>query len=653
MRDVRSLWLVCALFAGIPLARADSRQDRQLAEQRCAAKDPACDWLGTLSSLERQSVTRAIAARGYTVEPLPWGKTIGAVRIYNEDVFAEKIGLLQFFNHFHVTTKERAIAAEVVIDAGEVWDQARIEETSRRLRDPLWTSVVVVIPIKSSDPTKVDMLVVTRDIWSLRLNTQYTYQQGSLTNLSIALSENNFLGSRSVFALGFAMDQGAIATGPIFIDKNLFGQKLSLSARFDFILNRENLLQNYGFVDGPPTISESDDPGFTREGTQSTITLSKPLFSLASKWGASLAFSHRFAINRQFRGLGLSPRDCSTGECTFPLDANNRVRSVLDIARDPGEAHILGVQYKMRQWGVTASAVRQWGTEYKQQISVGHSVSDVKPSLLASFPGNDIERGAFIRDVLPRNEVTSAPFISYGFFKPQFKTFRNISTFELAEDGRLGPSFDVSYSVALQALGSDNNVQRGSWSASWGFPWCHDGLVKPNASMSTSYRDVDGSKEFADNTAEVGVRVVTPTYKWARLVAESTIATRWNDTSNRFFSIGSENGLRGFLINEFSGARTGDRIIRTQIELRTVPRPLWVVRYGGVAFYEVGGVSDTFLKSSDGTRPGMQLHHDVGVGFRMLIPQTARDLFRFDFAFPLDGQNAGKLRFIAGFESAF
>jgi outer membrane translocation and assembly module TamA len=168
--------------------------------------------------------------------------------------------------------------------------------------------------------------------------------------------------------------------------------------------------------------------------------------------------------------------------------------------------------------------------------------------------------------------------------------------------------------------------------------------------MSTRYQDNDGDgdREFIDNTATIGVRVVTPTYKWARIVGESTFATRWNDTGNRFFSIGSDNGLRGFLINEFSGARTGDRLFRTQVEMRTVPRPLWVLRLGGVLFYEVGGVGDTLAGNNK-----IQLHHDVGVGFRMLIPQTARDLFRFDFAIPLDGNAAGSLRFIAGFESAF
>jgi hypothetical protein len=89
-------------------------------------------------------------------------------------------------------------------------------------------------------------------------------------------------------------------------------------------------------------------------------------------------------------------------------------------------------------------------------------------------------------------------------------------------------------------------------------------------------------------------------------------------------------------------------LFRTQVELRTVPRPLWVLRLGGVLFYEVGGVGDTLAGNNK-----IQLHHDVGVGFRMLIPQTARDLFRFDFAIPLDGNAAGSLRFIAGFESAF
>jgi hypothetical protein len=88
--------------------------------------------------------------------------------------------------------------------------------------------------------------------------------------------------------------------------------------------------------------------------------------------------------------------------------------------------------------------------------------------------------------------------------------------------------------------------------------------------------------------------------------------------------------------------------VRGNFEIRSVPLPIWVFRVGGVLFYDVGGADDTLRQ--------LRLHHDVGVGFRMLIPQTSRELFRFDLAFALDDgvrTKAGHPAFIAGFESAF
>ncbi len=629
---MRAAWIVRGVLATTPLALAlapllalaDSREDRSRAEQLCVARDPSCDWVAALASLERQTVVHALTARGYTVDPAPWGKVVGAIRVYNEDVFPEQNRLLQFFNHFHVTTKEFAIAREVVIAPGEVWDQARIDETARRLRDPVWSSVVVVIPVVSPEPGKVDVLVVTRDVWSLRLNTKYTVQQGSLTDLSVALSENNFLGTRTVFAAGFSMDQGEVATGPIFINRNVLGKRISLSARVDLIFNRDDL---------------TGQGEFTREGSQSSISVARPLFSLASKWGASLAFSHRNGIDRSFRGLELFPVDCINtvdGKC---------------VSADPGTplADTIGFQYEIERWDVTASAVRQWGQQVKHQVTVGHSVDDTDRRPLDSFPGDASERAAFIRS-LPRSEMTSTPFISYGVFTPTFKTLRNVATYDLAEDTRLGPDFNVSYASGVKLLGSDVNFHRASTSFGWAFPWCRDGVVRPQVSLSTRLQNIDldgdGDKqhELIDNTASAAVRVITPSYRWARIVALAQLATRWNDTQSTTrgaFSIGSNNGLRGFQIGQFAG----QRLASGQFEVRTVGRKLWVTRVGAVLFYDVGSAAQTFKS--------MRLHHDVGAGFRMLVPQNGRDVFRFDFAFPLDGEAQGKLRFIAAFESAF
>jgi outer membrane translocation and assembly module TamA len=135
---------------------------------------------------------------------------------------------------------------------------------------------------------------------------------------------------------------------------------------------------------------------------------------------------------------------------------------------------------------------------------------------------------------------------------------------------------------------------------------------------------------------------VTPTIaRWLRIVAEARIQTLWNETQNRFLTLGGDNGLRGFGINQFEGQRSA--VLQT--ELRTAPIRILVTRWGLVAFYDVGGAANSLRT--------MTLHHDVGGGVRVLIPQASAQLFRFDFSFPLDGPTAGSIRITAGFRSEF
>jgi outer membrane translocation and assembly module TamA len=79
-----------------------------------------------------------------------------------------------------------------------------------------------------------------------------------------------------------------------------------------------------------------------------------------------------------------------------------------------------------------------------------------------------------------------------------------------------------------------------------------------------------------------------------------------------------------------------------------VPVPWWVFRVGAVGFYEVGGVAESLQH--------INLYNDVGFGLRMLVPQTSRELFRFDLAFPLQATPGSGLfapHFLAGFQSYF
>lgn len=585
-------------------------EDRAAAEARCAGRDPSCDWLASLSSLERASVARALIARGYEPDPAPWAKVIGAIRIYTEEVFApNEWELLQFFNYFHITTKDSAVRAEAVVAPGQVWDQARIEETARLIRDPLWTSVVAVIPVKATAPGTVDVLIVTRDIWSLRFNTQYTYQQGKLTNLTTSLSENNFLGQRDLLSAALTMDQGAIAVGPLFIDKNLLGEHFNLQARVDDILTRDDLTKH---------------SRLHSEGSDSTISLTRPLWNLASEWAAGAQFTHRFAISRQFAGTQLRQFDY--------LDPETMQHTLF-----PRE-------YEMRQWSFSTFVTRQWGDELKQQLSIGHGVVSQRPRPLDDFAGNAMQRAAFIAGVLPRSEVTSVPFIEYALFTPRYRSLRNVSTFDLAEDLRTGPDLDISIGFGLKLLGSDHNFERLSSSIGWTFPWAREGFVRVAAGLGGRYQQPDpGSPSgFIDDTATVSMRGATPPISGLfRVLAQSSLTARLNDTQNTFYAIGSDSGLRGYNINEF----IGKRFFNLQVEARTLPYPIWVLRVGGVAFYDLGGAADTL--------PRMALHQDAGLGLRILIPQTSAQLLKFDLAVPFDGLNRGALRFLAGFGSEF
>ncbi|HSR95883.1 MAG TPA: hypothetical protein VLM79_02380 [Kofleriaceae bacterium] len=582
---------------------AAARKIRAHAEEQCAARDPACDWVATLSSLERASVIRALAKRGYVVEPSPWNKVIGKIWVFNDEVFAEGGRFLEFFNTFHLTTKESTIRSEAVISAGEVWDADRIQETARRLRDPLWTSVVAVVPVQSATPGSIDVLIVTRDIWSLRLNTSYTYQQGKLTNLVTSFSENNLFGRRDVLSATLNMDQGAIAVGPLFIDKNVLGEHLDFRAQIAQIVNRDDL-----------TLRSK----LHSEGSQSTITLTRPLWSLASEWAAGASFSHRFAIDRQFQNTSLK-----TYEYTDPVTMTTT---------------LIDREYRTRRWSTQVYVTRQLGTDVKHQLTFGHSVTSLRTAPLADFAGDAAARAAFIRDVPPPSEVTSVPFVQYAVFTPRYRTLRNIATFDLAEDARIGPDLEAQLGFGLSALGSDHNFQRLTSTAGWTFPWSRDGFARVSAAFSGRYQD----SAFIDQTATGTVRVATPAIAgWLRINAQGSISTRWNDTQNQFFAIGSDTGLRGFGINQFSGKR----LASVQLEARTLPYPIWVLRLGAVAFYDLGGADETFGR--------LALHQDAGIGLRMLVPQTSAQLVKFDFALPFDGRDAGALRVLAGFGSEF
>lgn len=600
------------------------------AQRVCAERLPNCDWIATFSSLERRSIERVLAASALVVEPQPWGKVIDRIEVVNEKVFAED-NWLQFFNHFHITTRDWRIRNELTIGQGEVWDQDRVQESARRMHDPLYTSVVALLPVKSASPGRVGLLVVTRDVWSLRFNSQFAFQQGALTDLSFSLSENNFLGRRNLLALAVVMDPGSIAIGPLFIDKDFLGQHLDLRFSVSQIITRQAgkkfdpVTGTFTRIPGDP-VGLQDGGKLHSEGSDATFSLTRPFWSLATKYGGGASFAWRNAISRSFTGANGDPYELFT---------------------DPGSG--LPFEYRRRTWSISANVARQWGDEWKHRLGFGYVLSSSQSSLLPSFDMFDQSaRNTFAADVLPRSEVISQPFVEYSLFQPRYQTVRNVSTYDLAEDIQLGPSATVTLGQGLRTLGGDRNFTRPSLSLGYVLPWSHDGYISSSASANLRFQS--GSRwTTIDNSAAAQIRTAMPSFRLFRIVGELSVETRWHDTQNQFFAIGSDSGLRGYNLNQFRSPRgESSRRVSGQLELRTTPVPWWVLRFGGVVFYEVGGVAASLHDLS--------LFHDIGFGLRVLVPQTSRELLRFDVAFPLrsaPNNAAFQPHFISGFESYF
>ena len=556
----------------------------------------------SLGSYERVALERALAGRRLRLEPHPYGKVVRRIHVDNQPVFGPEEGFLRWFNVFHRTSREHVVEREVLLRPGQTWDDEIVDETRRRLRDPLFTTLVVIAPVVADGggPEQVDLLVVTRDIWSLRANSRYEIQEGVLTELSVSISENNLLGYRKQVAIVFDMDLGAFNIGPQYVDKNIAGTRLQLLSRVDGVFTR-------------------DDGEY--EGTRSYTSFGYPLWSLDRKYGAGVVMTHFNAVRRSFEGPELRLYDNP----------------------DTPEVEEIPYEFHERDLGIETSGVRQLGRRVKHRITVGHDLQVRRPNVLDGFPGDDVSQAAFERDVLPRSERASRLFARYSFFTPWYRVYRNIDSFDLAEDVQLGPEASFELGAAREEIGSEANFVNAVVAAAWTFDIAGDGLLRLSAGVLGRRQ----GGETIDAVRSASVSGATPALLGMRLAVRSLWARRFNETNNRFFTVGGDTGLRGYTIGDFAGQIR----ILNNLELRTLPIRLLFARFGAVAFWDFGHAADCY----SGCDNPLILHHDVGLGLRGLVPQLQPYVFRIDWGVPLTGVTRGVAgsRIIFGVQQVF
>jgi hypothetical protein len=585
VRQAFAVTLAVALGAGGP-ALAEERDpiNGHPLENGAAAVEELGDY-------ERQALERALALRGLSLVETARGKRIRRIHIVNLNVFDDDARLLLWINAMRRATRDHVIARELLIAEGEPWQVETVEETRRNIEDPKFTSLVVIQPVRAVErpghaaagDDVVDLLVVTRDVWSLRPAVSFELQQGSLSALNLSLKESNFLGRRKAAQVRYEMALGSTSVGAIYEDPNIAGSRVLFEGSAYGVLARDtNEL----------------------EGSRGELRLAYPLWSLDRRWGASLSLTHDDTIARSFRG----------GELRR-----------YDAPETPGD-DALPWEYDHRALLVESELVHSMGRATLHRFAFGHELEVSRPSVLDNFPGDDTQRAAFERDVLPRSERTSALYGRYQLYEPRYSIYRDLDTFDLSEHRQIGPDIELRLSAGGAALGSEARFLRGRGRLGLSVDVAGDGMLP--APVEGDARLQGG--ELIDNELIAGVYAASPRVAdMLRLVARVDVMARIHETSNRFYELGGLTGLRGYPINHYAGRRQ----VRANLEARSKGLPAGLFRAGLVGFWDAGHAADSFDEIS--------LRHDLGVGIRFLAPQLSRSLFRIDYAVPLHGSDAG------------
>lgn len=523
---------------------------------------------------------------GRVVEPHPEGKKVEEVLIAAEEVFAASDPWPSLLNIFHIRTREGVIRREVLLEVGDDWNPTRVQETERILRRLFIFAVARIIPLKGHNGG-VALLVVTKDRWSLRLNSDFSLVGNLLQLLRLRPTEQNFLGRNQQVLIDFLLRLDTLSISQLFTERRLFGTHLSFGETAGIIINRQS-----GAV----------------EGTSGNVIFGRPLTSLEQQWAFDVSGTWNIRTRRVFCGARVCVRSSDDMGVKVPL------------------------AYDVRNFFASADVTRSFGRAWKTDVTAGiggYSVRYGAPNGSALDPD---QLALLEADVLPRSEDATYVITKFRFFKADFRVLRSVDTFQLAEDYQVGPLVQAGVRYAIPTFTKTHFVEAG---AAVRYRWLSANENIFTATVAGAARFVVGGPIVNRHFAAEVVNA-TPLFEGGRLVTRLVLDVIKEDLDNRVVLLGGGNGLRGAEAELLSGKN----LFLANIEYRTRSFELSTIFVGFVLFYDAGS-------AFDGT---INVTHTVGLGLRILLPQFNQETIRIDLGFVLGGNNTSMAdRFSATF----
>ena len=559
-----------ALALAFSLAATTARADD-------AAPPPAAR--AHLSGYEKTSLENALTAVKGQIDPSPQGKIVESIETVRLDVFEKRDFIpemfLGFVNWFHVTSKPYVIEHEVLQTKGRRYDQALVDETERNLRNTRQVSLVLAAPMVGSAPDRVRLLVITKDIWSLRFNSDFRFAGGRLEYFLAEPSEENLLGTHQTLSARYEQHLDTLAFGGHYILPRLAGSRINADVSGGVIVNRTT---------------------GAAEGSYGTLSYGQPLYSTKALWAWSSDIKWRKETVRRYVGHTLRTFD-------------SKLTPIVEDLPYIYDSDTLGGHYDV---------TRSFGTAIKNDLTVGVVASRRR------FRTDDLSRfgpvasADFISRAVPVSDTQIGPYVQLRSHANRYITVLDFETLGLQENFINGHDAYLKLTPITTALGSSRNFFAVYAAAAYSVP-LGDGLAKAYVELTNSFTMTG----VPDGSIDVGTRIASPRTPVGRLHFDARVLNRYANYLNEKSSLGGDTRPRGYP----SGAFIGKHVVAATLELRSRAAQILSCQLAGAAFFDSGDAFDGFDK--------MRLKQSAGFGLRVLFPQLDRVVLRVDWGFPL------------------
>lgn len=488
------------------------------------------------SDLERETIDDELKDRGWRRDRAPDGKRIESIEIVPLDVFDERDPVPDFVNAFHATSRRYVIRRELLFRVGHPYDSGVAAESARNLRQLRQLSLVLIVPARGSSPDSVRVLVITKDVWSLRLNSNISYSGSVLDQLLLQPAEENLFGTHRTVGGLFVLEPDRYSLGSFYTNRRVGGSRILGSASANVILNRQ-----------------TGDP----EGSFGGFRYGLPLYSTRTPWGWYASVVWRREVTRRF------------------------VNGEQELFEDTGIPNLYRTDLLAGAWELT----RSYGTDIKLDVSGGAEATraSYRTRDLSAFDPDDARR--FTRSEVPVSDTRISPFVTVRSYQTRYQRVLHFNTVGLQEDYRLGYELIGKVYPASRAVGSSRDLVGVYAGAAYTLA-LDDGLVR--ALVADTHEVARGDRD--DALLQTRLRVVTPSLGPGRLVYDGALAHRYRNYLNQRFVLGGESRPRGYFVSQFIGKDA----VAQSVEFRSRGIGVLSAQVGAVAFYDVADAFDGF-----------------------------------------------------------